>query len=522
MGEYERAYRHYSAAASDTAAFVTEARWQQIASLDAWYHSTQDPSLARQLLDESGDYLDRSLADDRAAGLSWRRAHVALERGWPDVATEELARFIEKFPGDPRVAQAAALRGDALLERSPAEAARAYEAALHLARRAQDEALVQRLETALPAAEFQHAESAGESDQADLFRQLAERRPQYENADLALYRSGLSYRAAGKPESAAEAWSQILERYPNSSYARDAELELAHAWVDVGRDEEAARVYERFAVNHRTDPDAADALLRAGELWETAGNWAEADRVRISYIDRHPEDGGTARALLEPIAARTLAQAPPDVAIDEWLEKSPALARFVEVAQRDSTTGAAILAEIDFRRGEEAKARYDAVPLEQPIQESIVAKKEALEALLSAYRACVTRTVAPWAHAATFRIGEALVAFGTALDSVETPAELSETDAAAYREVLQEQAWEFHDQGEQIWSDLLRSVADATSRADSGEASLAESGENVLDDNEWIRRTQQALWTRLPLRFLHFAEVRYPVLHAVPPKEFSE
>lgn len=506
LGDYERAYLHYSAAAAaDTATFAPEAQWQRIASLDAWYYATGEDSLARRFMDASDEYLDRNLADDRAAGLSWRRAHVALERQWSDVATEELARFVERFPGDERVAQAAALRGDALLDKSALSAARAYDAALQLARRAGDKELEARLESALPAAEFKHAESVDESDRGKLFRDLAERRPGYEHADLALYRAGLAYRAAGEPKSAAEAWSRIAERYPKSEYARDAELELARAWSEAGNAPDAARVYERFAGTYPEDPEAADALLRAGDLWEEAGDIGESDRVRLLYVDRHPEDSATAYALLEPIATRTLDKVPADAPIDEWIETSPALALFVDKAADDPSLGGEVLARIAFMRGEEARARYDAVQLTQPIQESIVVKKEALEALLAEYRDCATRAVAPWAHAATFRIGEALVKFGASLAAVEAPAELAEPDAAAYLEVLQEQAWDFYDQGEQVWSDLLRSVAEVESS----------------DDGGWIRQTQQALWMRVPLRFIHYAEVRYPVLHAIPPEEFG-
>ncbi|MEZ4654021.1 MAG: tetratricopeptide repeat protein [Candidatus Eisenbacteria bacterium] len=511
LGVYDRAFGHYTAAAeADTARFAPEAQWQRVAVLDAWYYATGSDSLARAFVQISGEYLDRSLADDRAAGLSWRRAHVALDHEWNALAEGELGRFVERFPGDDRVADAAALRGDALIAENAFDAAaRAYETALRLARRADRAELVTRLEAAIPAAEFQYAESAEPNRKGSLFRELAERWPGYEHADLALYQSGLAYRAEDRNLEAAEAWARIGERYPQSEYARDAELELARAWTAAERPADAARVFEQFSTSRPDDPDAADALLRAAELWQEAGDPATADRVRLAYVDRYPQDRETARALLEPMAARDLEHLPRNGSVDGLIAESPALTRYLNVAGDDAGSG--VLARIAFLRGEEARERYTEVRLDQPIQQSVVKKKEALETLLGAYRECATRAIAPWAHAATYRIGEALVGFGQELTQVDPPAELSDEDAAAYAEVLEEQAWDFFDQGEQVWSDLLRSVRSSDDGNEPADDVAAK------DEGGWIRRTQESLWKRVPLRFVHFAEVEYPVIAAKAP-----
>ena len=80
-----------------------------------------------------------------------------------------------------------------------------------------------------------------------------------------------------------------------------------------------------------------------------------------------------------------------------------------------------VLAHIRFLEGEEVRATYDSRALGQPLEASLPAKQALLDSLLATYRQCVDLGVARWAHAATFRIGEALVGFGDALcDSVRS------------------------------------------------------------------------------------------------------
>jgi hypothetical protein len=106
--------------------------------------------------------------------------------------------------------------------------------------------------------------------------------------------------------------------------------------------------------------------------------------------------------------------------------------------------------------------------------------------------------VPEWAHAATYRIGEALVGFGEALEKSERPADLRGDDLKAYENVLTEQSVTFHDRGESVWTDLLErtsgSVADA-----------------------WITRARGSLWARLGDRFLFEPERDFPVVEGAGP-----
>jgi hypothetical protein len=113
--------------------------------------------------------------------------------------------------------------------------------------------------------------------------------------------------------------------------------------------------------------------------------------------------------------------------------------------------------------------------------------------------------VAEWTRAAAFRVGEALIAFGDALEASERPEGLKGDDLAAYDEVLLDEAWTFYDRGEAAWSDLLRETREAAD-----------------DPGDWIATTQQALWPRLRDKFLFMPEAEYPVVAAGPPAPVPE
>src|SRR5262249_43226837 len=128
-----------------------------------------------------------------------------------------------------------------------------------------------------------------------------------------------------------------------------------------------------------------------------------------------------------------------------------------------------------------------------PLPKSIAAKQKLLDSVLVRYRRVVDVGVPEWAHAATYRIGEALVGFGAALEKSERPADLHGPDLQAYENVLMEQSVTFHDRGETVWTDLLEK-----SRGDVADA--------------WTARAKSALWAKLGERFLFQPEHDFPIV----------
>jgi hypothetical protein len=93
------------------------------------------------------------------------------------------------------------------------------------------------------------------------------------------------------------------------------------------------------------------------------------------------------------------------------------------------------------------------------------------------------------------------VALGEALEKSEPPSDLAGEDLAAYRGVIDEQAWALYDRGEDVWTTLLR-------EAPPGD-----------DTGGWITATQERLWPRLARRFLFRPEAEFPLAVALPPQE---
>ena len=542
LDNYPQAFEHFTAAAeADTGSFVADAAWMRVAVANIWYEqsetgdeggpsgaapsdstasrrATGDPALARQFLTVSDEYRAGYPDDSRNADLVWRGGQLAVSHEWPDVAAERFETFIETYPGDERAPMAGALRGDALhREEKYGEAGRAYEVALNLARGAEDDTLATRVEAAIPASFYKEAEQASDAasdpvahhEAAQLFEIVGQRYPQFEFADLALYRAGLDYLKGEQPERGVAAFEALLQEYPESEYERDSHVQIATTLEKTEQPLRAAHAYERYAEAYPDEDDSADALLRSSDLLEEGGDASAAEATRLRYIDRYPDDYETAMNVLHGLALRDLDQVTPGNSVsqfvpetrDEGSEAASNLGRYLELADaHPDLSDAAILARVEFLRGEEERQRFDRIHLRQPLDRSIAMKNESLEKLVAHYQGCTDRAILPWSRASAYRIGDALVAFGDALQQSERPPELNGDDLAAYDEILEEQAWGFFDQGEEIWAEVLRQSVSAED-----------------DEGGWITRTREGLWPRVSERFVHYAAADYPVIEARKP-----
>jgi hypothetical protein len=168
-------------------------------------------------------------------------------------------------------------------------------------------------------------------------------------------------------------------------------------------------------------------------------------------------------------------------------------------AQHPALASRALLAQVRFLEGEAARAAYESARLVQPLERSIAKRQTRLDTLLSRYRRAIDLGVPEFAHAGAYRIGEALIGFGTALEQSERPADISGDDRLAYEDVLVEKAHAFYDRGERVWEDLLR-----------------QKGEDASGDR-WIAAARGALWKRLGERFYFRPEVEFPLVEAKAP-----
>jgi hypothetical protein len=265
-----------------------------------------------------------------------------------------------------------------------------------------------------------------------------------------------------------DAWRQLSDRYPQSAYGADARLAAAALRESEGQLREAALEYARFAGEMRDTTDAPKALVRAAELMAAAGDAAVSDSLLDLYLARYPDDGATAFVILEGRARRELDSLGWNAPISGVLRPSRVVgappsavgAYLARAAAHPNDASAALLAEIAFRRAEEARVACAAARLTQPIRVSAAIKKSLLNHALAAYSECAAFAASPWDRAAAYRIGQTLVEFGDALAASERPAGLAAEDLAAYDDVIDAQAREFYAKGETAWADLLARAAD--------------------------------------------------------------
>ena len=534
LGDHEAAIAHYRrAAVGGRDSVATKAAWQVVAVTDRWYESTRAaaPSrsasrgtgrdwLARAVCAEADSLLAREPRHPQAADLVWRQGQLALAHGWHATADAALARFARSFPNEKRAPLAAHERAQ-LLSRTGdhARAGEAFAEALEIARRSGADSLARRAEQALPVCAYRAAEdlvaadSTAHARHAEAFAAVARRWPAYEHAPVAQYRAGLAWLAAGRTADGVQALGSLAERWPRHVLARETRVRTAQAWEAAGERERAALAWVEFSERHPADPEADEAWLRAADLCDSAGAGKRADQLRAEYLRRWPADEAAAVEILERLATRELAALPAGRPVSSLLSAprgkagapaatTPYLAQYLkQVARNPAAASRPLLAEVRFRSAEETFEVYRSVRLTQPLPPSIAAKQQLLDSVLVRYRRTVDVGVAEWAHGATFRIGEALVGFGEALENSERPADLTGDDLKAYENVLLEQAMTFHDRGESIWSDLLQ-----RSRGNPPDA--------------WTARAQSALWSRLGDRFLFIAEGEFPVTReSAPPPE---
>lgn len=519
LGDPRTALAHYRAAADAGADSIAErALRQRVAVTDAWYErmragrATGSDSLARAVHATADELLERFPAHEGGADIRWREGQLSLAHGWHERAAEDFGRMATAYPDDPRAPRAASLRADALfrIERYDA-AGDAFEAAHAAAVSAGDDSLAARAAAAVPVCHFRHAESVARAEpkrhreHAELFARVATRWPEYEHAHVAQYRAGLAWIAAQDVARGVAAMQGLIERFPQSEYVRDAHLQIAATLERDGDLARSAEAYAAFAERFTEDSLAANAWLRAADLFDSSGAAPRAESIRLAYIERYPDDHATALEILEPLARRELAGAGPARPVSALLapaKGAPAtrLAQYVARARAHPALASRdLLAEVRWLEAEEARPGYEAARLTLPLDRSIAKRQAALDTLLARYGRAAGMGIPRFAHAASFRIGEALIGFGEALEASERPADISGDDRLAYEDVLLEKSQAFYDRGEGVWEELLRLNTRGTK------------------DDEWIAQAREALWKRLGQRFYFQPEVEFPLIEEKAP-----
>lgn len=498
--DHATAFEHFAVAATDSGEVGEQAAWQTVATSDAWYRTSipndatvGSDSLAQRFLTQADAYRARRPHAEGNADLEWRSLRIALAHGWDDDVLARSTGFVIAHPNDARSVDASRLYAEALYRQEDhLAAAQAFEGAAARARTAGRDSLATELDEWVPHSFELHVtavEAVSKERAAPLWREVAERWPDGSSAESALYRSGLGYASVASDSLAIDAWTTLIERHPRSEFAPDAYRKIAATREENDDDQGAADALVAFADAHPEAGDAADALLHAVDLRERSGDLDGRDELLDTYLTRHPDDLQTLQAVRESRARAAIEAGAEGAAVTAYLDFA---------AAHPDRADDGLLAHHAFQRADTRWDGYVELTLDQPLEPSLVRKRDALTALIDDYREVAERGVSPWAQAATTRIGEALLLMGDALVDSERPAGLTGDDRLAYDEVIEEQAWTFHDRGEGALREFLR-------HHERGQ-------DETLDD--WAARARQLLFPRIAQRFLHKPSFDYPVLES--------
>lgn len=378
------------------------------------------------------------------------------------------------------------------------------------------------LEERLAASIYQQAEDARQAGDTQTavttFLRVAEAAPGSTIRVNAAYDAAALLLAGEQWERAIPVLQGLRRDFPDHPLAADVARNLAAAYLGAGRNLDAAGELAKVADDPRETADVRRAaLLESADLYEREGELAAASRAWERFVERYPEPFDEALAARhklselyersgdlrsaaavwerflqqhagrfeETIAARQkladLAREAGDAAgRQRWLESLIAAEAAGGAARSDSSRSLAAKAALELAGPK--RAAFEAIALVAPLPKSLAAKRDALDAALTAYQAANAYGIAEVSTAATFATAELYRRLAADLMSSERPAGLDQDAREQYDLLLEEQAYPFEEKAIELH-----------------EANAARAAEGLYDDA--VRASYAALAELKPARY---------------------
>jgi len=225
-----------------------------------------------------------------AKGLSGA-AWCHLKAGENQAANEAFAKFLERFPNDPRAAEAALARCQGLEHEGLDDAAiQAYRQAIKTYAQSK-----QMPEMLLAAAKLydrlQRPEGA-----APFYQRLVADFPNSPDADAALYSWGWSLRDLGRGADADKVFQLLYENYPKSRFWPDAVFRLAERASQQSNPETADSLLKQLVNTDCPAPVLQHALYLQGQIAINAQQWSAAEQPLSRLVREFPQGSLTLAA----------------------------------------------------------------------------------------------------------------------------------------------------------------------------------------------------------------------------------
>lgn len=284
---------------------------------------------------------------------------------------------------------------------------------------------------------------------------------------------------AGDWPSAIGVLTDFRARFPAHPLIDTVPAKLALAYRETGQWALAGDEVSRLSELAQSPEEQRENLSIAAGLYDRSGDTDRAIDAWRRYANRYPEP---VPAYLE--AAHRLAelyQARGDIPRrDYWLEKQ--MVRVERLGDDADDRMRYLAASAAATLAREALARYQGIRLTLPLDRSMVAKTEALEAAVTAYQRMAAFGVAELASEAGYQIADIYARLARDLMDSERPPGLNELELEQYELLLEEQAYPFEDNAIDIHEQNIRKAQ-----------------QGIYD--EWVRRSYEALRRLLPGRY---------------------
>jgi tetratricopeptide (TPR) repeat protein len=268
--------------------------------------------------------------------------------------------------------------------------------------------------------------------------------------------------------------------YPKDARQADVTRNLAVAYAEAGRPAEAAVEFERIAAAPTEEKAIQrEALLSAADLYEKAGNRAKTGAVLERFVAQFPSpvpQAIDARQRLAELSARS-----GDRSREQYWQK--------EIVKADGAAGAertdrmrVLAARAQLALSAPARDAFRDIRLTAPLKRSLEAKKKALDAAMTGYRAAVDYRVGDVTTTATAEMADLYRRLGQDLMKSERPRNLDADAREQYDLLLEEQAFPFEEQAIELH-----------------ELNVARVREGLYDDG--VRRSYAALAELKPARY---------------------
>ena len=261
------------------------------------------------------------------------------------------------------------------------------------------------------------------------------------------YEAALGYMTLRDWKNASRLFSDFQKMHPDHPLLPDISKQLANIYLELDQPLQAAAELEKVMLSNKDLPIRQEAAWQAAEMYEKANDLGSVTRLYERYIQLFPsplEQAIEARLKLSDIYIKNN-----NVKMrDYWLQEVIKADRLGGEERTDRTRFLA--AKVTFALAEPAHKAFTEAHLVEPLQKSLVVKKEKMELALQAYNLAADSGVAEIATAATYQSAKIYSDFGRALMDSQRPEGLSQDELDQYNLLLEEQVFPFEEKAIQI------------------------------------------------------------------------